>query len=66
LARVASRFGNAVSTISALSPRISRATCQIRRVGPVSPLKTKPVSPSWITNPVVATVCSTGTGVTQS
>ena len=66
MARAASRLGKAVSTISALSPRISRAICQIRFVGPVSPLKTNPVSPSWITKPVVGTVCSTSTGVTHS
>jgi hypothetical protein len=45
-ASIDSRLGKAVSTISALSPRISRAICQIRFVGPVSPLNTKPVSPS--------------------
>ena len=32
----------------------------------MSPLNTKPVSPSWITKPVVGTVCSTSTGVTHS
>ena len=35
-------------------------------MGPVSPLNTNPVSPSWTTKPVVGTVCSTGTGVTHS
>src|SRR5262249_38801263 len=63
-AREASRLGNAVSTTMARTFFTWWATFQISVVGPVSPEKTIPELPSWMTNPVEGTVWWTGMGST--